>query len=416
MPFFNLFARALFILALGYTAINANAEDEDDSVDNITEYTVIVNEIYDEIVVTHRQEDNCHLVVSQTLSPLSEEQPRQPEQPSAAIILPETFFYGSRLFDAELWPPSYSSTLDYLYSPSSDEGVIARDTLQMLIHKNLIEMATEDDDQHSYPIILPMGPIEIQNKNQLYVIDPIIYNPVVTIYESTASASANKPSASGTGTHQEALPSPQKKGKSRAKKRTRDESHTDTLAEHPPRPAPAEEESSAVASSESTASDEDEDKDKQGHYQFQITGVLHLGIETPCTPRTKKNRKRKKTVEIPVTILVSSNPADGTVEMDSLSSSDSKYAINIVRKPSQACSSVVDKSFQAIWEVVKKRAFQKIMSELKGPQIYSIRRVTESAPTSETRTRLLTPQLQIQVVEDRGSMPNLVDVHVKPDP
>lgn len=392
---FRFFARTFFTLALAYTVMNAKADD--DLVDSITEYIVTIDELYDEILVTHRQGDNCHLIISHTLGPSINQ---QPPQPSAAIIFPETFYRQNPLYDVELWPPSYSLTPDRLFSPSSGEGVITYDSLQMLTHENLIQMTTESDERPGFAIALPIGPIEIESQNQLYVIDPILYSPIVTTCESTASSGIENEPASDRSTNKQT-------SRSKLKRKA---PHANTLAEATPRPSLAEEGPSTAAASESTAAGE------QDQYQFHITGHINLGIEAPRTPRAKNNRKRKKTVTVPVTMLVSTNTAEGTVGIDSLSSRNSKYAINISRKPSQASSSVADKSLRKVWEIIQRRAIQRIIGEVAGPQIYSVTQVTGTPPPPEAKTIEVIPKIKLQVIEEIDSISSVANMHIESGP
>ncbi|WP_422138359.1 hypothetical protein [Endozoicomonas sp. ALC020] len=407
MLFSSLFARTFFTLTLGFTVINACADD--DFVDSTTEYSIVINEIYDEIVVAHRQGDNCHLIISHTLGPSLNQ---QPPQPSAAIIFPESFYSQSPHFVAELWPPSYSSTPDRLFSPSLEEGVMALDALQMLTHENLIQMTAGAGQQSGFAIALPIGPIEIEieNRNQLYVIDPILHDPIVTTCGSTASSSTeNKPAPE----EQPASDRSANKETSRSKRKRKAPS-ANTLPETTPRPPPAEEgPSNAAAASESSATNE------QDHYQFRITGHINLGIEVPRTSRAKSNRKRKDTVDVPVTMLVSTNTTEGTVEIDSLSSRNSKYAINISRKPSQASSSakaLPDKSLREVWEIIQRRAIQRIIGELEGPQIYGVRQIINSSPPSDAKTLPWIPKINLQVIDQADSKVPSVDMYIESSP
>ncbi|WOG25957.1 hypothetical protein [Endozoicomonas sp. 8E] len=405
MLFSSLFARILFTLVLGFTVINACADD--DSVDSATEYSVVINEIYDEIVVAHRQGDNCHLIISHTLGPSLNQ---QPPQPSAAIIFPESFYSQNPSFVAELWPPSYSSTPDRLFSPSLEEGVMTHDTLQMLTHENLIQMATGAGQQSGFAIALPMGPIEIERQNQLYVIDPILQDPIVTTCGSTASSSSieNEPAPGEQGASDRST----NKETSRSKRKRKAPS-ANILAETSPRPPPEEGPSNAAAASESYATNE------QDHYQFRLTGHINLGIEVPHTSRAKKNRKRKNTVSVPVTMLVSTNTTEGTVNIDSLSSRNSKFTINISRKLSQASSpvkAVPDKSLREVWEIIERRAIQRIMGEVEGPQIYGVRQIINSSPPSDAKTIPLTPKINLQVIDESDSKGSLVDIFIESRP
>ncbi|WP_257287408.1 hypothetical protein [Endozoicomonas sp. SESOKO2] len=405
MVSYSLFARTFFTLALGYLAMNANADD--DLADSITEYSVTFDELYDEIVVAHRQGDSCHLIISHSLG--SYTHPAQSLKPSVAIILPETIYRKNSLFSMELWPASYSLNQNRLLSPSLDQGVVTHEPLQEFSPETLIQMSSTEGDQRSgFPLALPIGPIEIQNQDQLYVIDPILKDPTVTISGSTASSSVeNEPAsrkrpASGKSAIKEAS----------RPKLIRTESHAKSLTDATPGLLPPEEESSHGAASErSTISEHD-------HYHFHITGQLLLGIEPPRTSKSKK-KMREKTVTIPVTILVSANTAEGTAQIDSLSSNDSKYAINIFRKPPQASSSVKllpDNNLQETWKVVKRRAIRKIREELIYPKVFGVSQIIESYPSSDAKTIWVMPKIKLQVIDENDSISSVVNMFIESSP
>ncbi|WP_252179431.1 hypothetical protein [Endozoicomonas sp. 4G] len=376
--------------------MNANADD--DLVDSITEYSVIVDGVSNEIVVTHRQGGDCHLIISQTPGSLPDE---QLPQPSIAIIFPESFYSQNPLVTVELWPPSYSLTQDRLSRPFADEGVLGHEPLHMLSHESLIQLATGGDQQSVYPLALPMGPIEIQNKDRLYVIDPILQHPVVTACAGNlpAKTAASKTAFSRTAFSRTAL-----------SKTASSRSQNKPASLKPPasgksirtsRAQPSEAGSATVASSASAASG------GQGRYQFHITGQLLLGIESPCTARAGERRMRKKTVTVPVIMLVSTDPAQGAAWIDSLSSTGPDYAVNIFRQPSQASSpinSVPDDSLQKTWEKVRRRAMRRIREEQSRRKVRGVRWLTGFPASSEVRAMPLMPKIQLRVVDHTDSV------------